>query len=535
MIYIYDTTLRDGGQTRGISFSVKDKIEISKKLDEFGVDYIEAGWPGSNSVDTNFFNSLPQLSHSKFISFGMTSKNIGNDNNNQALEGLNALANPNIEYTCIVGKGSLAHVTNALNISRDANLEIIEKSILHLQSLGVTVFFDAEHFFDGYKIDPSYSIEILKTAQKAGVKWITLCDTNGGTLPWEIYDIISDVKKHIEAEQLGIHCHNDTGNAVANSLMAVRAGVHQIQGTINGIGEKCGNANLTSIIPTLILKMGYKLSISKDQLQELVNLSHFVNDKINFENNIFAPYVGIASFSHKAGLHVSAINKNPSLYEHISPEDIGNTRNILVSNQSGRSNILYHINHLIKNGHKLLENLQDKDISNILKSIEHVESQGYSYENCDASLTVLIYKVLNILPKWFSLSKFEIHDKKFWDPQSNTYQVTSFANILLSIENKSVTAIEEGNGPVNALNNALKQSLKQVFDLENVHLADYKVRIINSKSGTSATTRVLIDMHNAKENIYWTSLGVSSNIINASYDAIQDGIIYFLIVNKLCK
>jgi len=521
-VYLYDSTLRDGAQTSTVNFSVQNKIDIAKMLDKIGIDFIEGGWPGANPIDDEFFLKLPTLQKSQFVAFGMTRRvnsSAGNDN------ALNALINSPAKSICIVGKSWDFHLTHALHISEQENLAMISESIKHIVNRKKVAMFDAEHFFDGYKANSKFALNVIKTAFEAGARWIILCDTNGGTLPSEIKSIIAEVVKIIPGENLGIHCHNDTGNAVANSICAVEAGVRQVQGTINGLGERCGNANLTSIIPTLGLKMGYDIGIPESNLKNLVKVSRFLDEILNKESDKFAPYVGKYAFAHKGGLHVSAVAKNASSYEHIDPEKVGNQRQIMVSNQAGRSNIISRLKEigLIKNE----ENLGDK-ISDLVNIVKDLETQGYAYDSADASFEILAKKSLSIVPNFFELVSFNVVDERSHGKNGEIITMAE-AKIKIKIGNKISMAISKGNGPVNALDKALRKALSHKYPiLKNIKLSDYKVRILTPYDGTQAITRVQIESCNEKGEV-WTTIGVSKNIIDASFRALHDSMTYCLI------
>lgn len=519
-IYLYDSTLRDGGQTSTVNFGVRDKQEIAKKLDEICIDYIEGGWPGANPTDDEFFADLPKLRNSKFSAFGMTKKvDISAENDN----GLNSLINSDASSVCIVGKAWDFQLKHALQISEDDNLKIISESISHIAKKDKEAMFDAEHFFDGYKSNKEFSLKVIKTAFEAGARWIVLCDTNGGTLPSEIKQIIQEVIKHIPGENLGIHCHNDTGNAVANSLMAVEAGVRQVQGTINGLGERCGNANLTSIIPTLKLKMGYELSVSDENLKNLTKVSHFLDDLLNKERDNFAPYVGKFAFAHKGGLHVSAVAKNPESYEHVNPKKVGNDRLIMVSNQAGRSNIISRLKEL---NIEISENTKTSQVADLVNRVKELEAKGYAYDSADASFEILARKSLSVVPKFFELLSFRTIDERRFNAKGDLI-VVSEATVKIKIDDEIILKVSEGNGPVNAIDNALKQCLlKKYPNIKNLALIDYKVRILTPSDGTKAITRVQIQSTDGVNK--WTTIGVSQNIVDASFEALNDSITYKL-------
>jgi len=526
-IYIYDTMLRDGIQTQGVDVSVLDKQEISQQLDDLGIDYIEGGWPGANPTDDAFFAKLPKLKKSKIVAFGMTRK-IGRSAENDP--GLNALLNTGVKSVCIVGKASEAHAKNALHISLKENLSMISDSISYLSKKGAEVIFDAEHFFDGYKSNAKYSLEVVKAAYEAGARWVVLCDTNGGTLPHEIDEIVRKVVKEVPGSHLSIHCHNDTENAVANSIAAVRAGVRQVQGTINGWGERCGNANLITLMATLKLKMGYDVGVSKAGLKKLTELSHSLEDRLNKPRYRHAAYVGASAFAHKGGLHVSAVVKDPGLYEHIDPELIGNERLMLVSDQAGKANIINRIKTL---GIKLNLEVEEtqKKISALVKEVKEREKQGYSYDSADASFELLARRVLGKVPEFYDLRSFRVIDERRWNAKGKLI-TNSEAKVKMSLGGKELMEIAEGNGPVNALNKALKKALTWKYkELDDIRLVDYKVRIIKPEEGTGAITRVQIETAD-NDGDRWTTIGVSANIIDASYNALYDSFIYKLLRSK---
>jgi 2-isopropylmalate synthase len=514
-IFLYDSTLRDGAQTSTVNFTYQNKIAIAKVLDDLGIDYIEGGWPGANPTDDNFFSQLPTLANSQFVAFGMTRRSGVSAANDPAL---NALTNSLANAVCIVGKSWDFHLKHALNIDENENRSMITQSLQHIITKNKTAMFDAEHFFDGYKANPQFALDVIISAYKAKARWIILCDTNGGTLPSEIKQIVSEVIQHIPGSHLGIHCHNDTGNAVANSLAAVEAGVCQIQGTINGLGERCGNANLISLIPTLGLKMGYDLG--KVNLKNLVKTSRFLDEILNQASNDFAPYVGKFAFAHKGGLHVSAVAKNPASYEHIDPQLIGNQRQILVSDQAGRSNIIARLKSLG------IDSTADK-INNLVDLVKQREAIGYSYDTADASFALLARNFLQQVPNFFELINFQVIDEKR-SIGNGKFTTHSEARIKIKFANKTLLTVAEGNGPVNALDKALRKALLRRYPiLKNTTLVDYKVRILSPNNGTRAITRVQIQFQN-NGNI-WTTIGVAENILDASFLALQDGIFYQLL------
>jgi 2-isopropylmalate synthase len=520
-VYLYDSTLRDGAQTSTVNFGVRDKIEIAKTLDSLGIDYIEGGWPGANPTDDEFFSNLPKLKKSQFSAFGMTRRS-GISASNDA--GLNALINSDVKSVCIVGKTWDFHLKHALHIEEEENLKMISDSIKHIVEKKKEAMFDAEHFFDGYKANSKFALRAAKTSFEAGARWVVLCDTNGGTLPSEISKIVKEVTKIIPGENLGIHCHNDTGNAVANSLVAVESGVRQVQGTLNGLGERCGNANLVSIIPTLMLKMRYDVGISDDQLKNLVHASHFLDDLLNKERDKFAPYVGKYAFAHKGGLHVSAVAKNPTSYEHIEPEKVGNERLIMISDQAGRSNILSRLKDM---GLELRDEVKASQITDLVNKVKELEGKGYAYDAADASFEILAKKSLSVVPNFFDLVGFRVLDERKFDAKGRVVTIAE-ATIKIKIGNKITLAVAEGNGPVNALDKALRKSLSRKYPvLKDVRLTDYKVRILTPSDGTQAITRVQIESADSAGN-KWTTIGVSENIVDASFRALHDSITYRL-------
>ncbi len=521
-IYIFDTTLRDGAQTEGVDFSIEDKNKIAQVLSEIGVDYLEGGWPGANPVDTKFFSNPPKMKKTLFTAFGMTKKTGRSADNDP---GLASLMNANTSTVCVVGKSWDFHVQVALGIKNEENLENIKETTKHFVKNNKEFLFDAEHFFDGYKANPEYAVNCLKQAYDNGARWVVLCDTNGGTLPNEIREIVSKVSKIIPGKNLGIHAHNDTENAVANSLAAVECGVRQIQGTINGLGERCGNANLMSIIPNLTLKKSFsdrfEINIKKEKLPSLTDCSRLLDEILNRKPNKNMAYVGASAFSHKGGLHVSAVKKDPKTYEHIDPKLIGNHRNIIISNQSGRSNI---ISRLEKYGVKI--DSQDSKVQKILDEVKDREFSGYSYDGADASFELLANRLLGKVPEYLKVKSYDVNVSKSKKIQTN-------AKVVFLIDGKEIECFGEGNGPVNALDNAIRSNFKKVTKYYNffadLKLLDYKVRILNT--GTEATTRVLIESTD-NSGISWFTVGVSPNIIEASFKALIDSLDYKLFKEK---
>ena len=518
-VYIYDTTLRDGAQTQGVDFSSADKVAIAKELDRLGVDYVEGGWPGANPTDDAFFASPPELKNARLAAFGMT-RRAGRSTENDP--GLNAILDVKTDAVCMVGKTWDFHVDVALNISNDENIAMIRDSVAMARTRKDEVMFDAEHFFDGYKANSTFAIECIKAAYEAGARWIVLCDTNGGTLPHEIEEIVTDVVKIVPGDHLGIHCHDDTGNAVACSQAAVRAGVRQVQGTLNGLGERCGNANLISIIPSLVLKMGYETNVSNEQLGYLTHISRMVDERLSRASNHGAPYVGERAFAHKGGLHVSAIEKDPQCYEHINPEVVGNNRHIVVSDQAGRSNILARFREI-----GLEVDPKNPKISLLVDEVKEQEFAGYAYDGAEASFELLARRALGEVPEYFKLASFRVIDERRWNARGELITLSE-ATVRLEANHDQTMAVAEGNGPVNALDAALRQVLIPLYPvLEDMELIDYKVRILTPGEGTRAVTRVMIESADAS-GAHWSTVGVSPNVIDASYNALRDAIVFKL-------
>jgi 2-isopropylmalate synthase len=520
-VYLYDSSLRDGAQARGIDFTVADKLAIARQLDSFGIDYIEGGWPGANPNDDAFFAEPPKLKRATLTAFGMTrraGRSAAND------PGLQDLLNADTKSICLVGKAWDHQVKAALGISTKENLRMIIESLSHIAKAKREAIFDAEHFFDGYKSNPEYALEVAKAAHDAGARWIVLCDTNGGSLPHEIGEIVAKVVSIVPGMHLGIHCHNDTDNAVANSVAAVQAGVRQVQGTINGIGERCGNANLISIIPNLTLKLGFTTGVSKEKLEQLTHLSRFMDDRLNRAPNQHAPYVGAAAFAHKGGLHVSAMAKDSSSYEHISPEQVGNKRIILVSDKSGKSNIVSRLKQL-----GLDKEAEDERIPDVVKEIKDREKMGYAYDDADASFELLVRRKLGTVPQFFELVSFRVIDERRYNAKGKLITMSeATVKVRIDGEEHTTMTVAEGNGPVNALDAALRKALIPTYkQLKKMQLSDYKVRILTPQEATAALTRVLIESRDDRGHI-WNTIGVSHNVIDASFNALHDSIIYTL-------
>ena len=517
-IYLYDSTLRDGQQTQGIDFSVGDKLAIARELDHLGIDYIEAGWPGANPTDDAVFAAAPTLQRARLVAFGMTRRPGRPAADDPGLARLLASQAPAI---CLVGKTWDFHVTVALRTTLDENLAMIEDSLAYCQAAGREVLFDAEHFFDGYKANPDYALACLEAARRGGARWLVLCDTNGGTLPHEVEQIVGAVAQHIPGDQLGIHCHNDTDNAVANSLAAVRAGARQVQGTLNGLGERCGNANLISLAPTLMLKLGYATGLDADDLAHLTHASHFVDERLNRTPNRHAPYVGENAFAHKGGLHVSAVEKDPRSYEHVAPEQVGNHRKILVSDQAGRANVLALLDEV-----GLALAADDPRVGQLVELVKARELEGYTYDGAEASFELLARGLLEGLPEYFVLDTYRVIDeRRLTEGQLVTL---SEATMKVRVGGRLHMTVAEGNGPVHALDLALRQALLAAYPaLTELQLTDYKVRILESAAGTGAVTRVMLECSDASRR-RWTTVGASSNVIEASWQALSDAIVYKL-------
>lgn len=520
-IYLYDTTLRDGAQMNGVDFTLHDKKVVADLLDNLGLDYIEGGYPGANPTDTAFFSDY-KPPHATFTAFGMT-RRPGRSASNDP--GLAALLDAHADAICLVAKSWDYHVRVALETTPEENLAAIRDSVAAAKSKGREVLVDCEHFFDGYKANPDYALACAKAAYESGARWVVLCDTNGGTLPHEVERIVGETVKHIPGSHIGIHVHNDTEQAVANSLAAVRAGARQIQGTLNGIGERCGNANLTSIIPTLKLKPEFaerfETGISDAQLRSLAAVSRKLDDMLNRAPDRHAPYVGDSAFATKAGIHASAILKDPATYEHVAPENIGNCRHVLVSDQGGRSNLLSELERI---GLAVARN--DSRIGRLLDEVKEREAAGYAYESADASFELLARRALGEVPDYFDVEQFDVNVEQRYNAVGKRVTV-AMAVVKLKVGHETLISAGEGNGPVNALDVALRKDLgKYQKYIAGLKLVDYRVRILNS--GTEAVTRVLIESED-ENGARWTTIGVSPNIIDASFQALMDSIIYKLV------
>jgi 2-isopropylmalate synthase len=519
-LYLFDTTLRDGAQTNGVDFTLADKLAIARMLDELGVDYVEAGYPGANPIDTSLFAERRPLK-AKVTAFGMT-RRPGRSASNDP--GLAALLAAEADAVCFVAKSSDYHVRVALETSAEENLASIRDSVCAAKAKGREVLLDCEHFFDGCKANPPYALACARAAYDAGARWVVLCDTNGGTLPHEVEQIVGEVCQQIPGDHVGIHAHNDTEQAVANSFAAVRAGARQIQGTLNGLGERCGNANLVSIIPTLKLKAEYaerfEIGVSDAALGQIVRVSRALDDLLNRAANRHAPYVGESAFATKAGIHASAIMKEPATYEHVAPERVGNKRKLLVSDQSGRSNLIAELERI-----GLAVDRDDPRLSRLLDAVKEREALGYAYESADASFELLARRLLGKVPRYFDVEKFDVNVEQRINAKGERVTV-SMAVVKVKVGDEALISAAEGNGPVNALDLALRKDLgKYQSYIAGLELTDYRVRILNT--GTQAVTRVLIESAD-EDGDHWTTVGVSANIIDASFQALMDSIVYKL-------
>jgi 2-isopropylmalate synthase len=518
-VYIYDSTLRDGAQTHGVDFSAADKAAITRELDAIGFDYVEGGWPGANPTDDSFFKSLPETTRGRIAAFGMT-RRAGRSAENDP--GLQAVVRSGAPVVTLVGKSWDFQCKVALGIELDENVRMIADSIAHAATVAEEVMFDSEHFFDGYKANPSFALDCIKAAYEAGARWVVLCDTNGGTLPHEVYDIVSEVVKVVPGANVGIHCHNDTENAVANSLAAVRAGARQVQGTLNGLGERCGNANLITIIPTLMLKMGMTTGLTETDLQGLTRLSRSLDARLNRVPSKEAAYVGERAFAHKGGLHVSAVAKDPKCYEHVDPESVGNKRLILVSNQAGMSNLLARFDEI-----GMEVDRKDPRLSRLIELVKEREFEGYAYDGAWASFELLARRMLEDVPEYFKVDSFRVIDERRWNAKGQLITLSE-AIAKLTVQGERSMTVAEGDGPVNALDACLRKLLLPYYpQLSDLRLVDFKVRILNPEAATAAVTRVTIESADGS-GVRWTTVGVSENLIDASFEALSDSINYKL-------
>lgn len=520
-LYLFDTTLRDGAQMNGVDFTLHDKLTIAKMLDGLGIDYIEGGYPGANPTDTELFGEQRNIG-AAFTAFGMT-RRPGRSTSNDP--GLATLLAAQADAICFVAKAWDYHVRVALETTEEENLASIRDSVQAAKDKGREVLVDCEHFFDGYKANSGYALACAKAAHEAGARWVVLCDTNGGTLPHEIEAIVGEVVKQVPGDHVGIHAHNDTEQAVANSLAAVRAGARQIQGTLNGLGERCGNANLVSLIPTLKLKPEFsdkfQIAVSDEKLKTLAHASRAIDEMLNRAPNRHAPYVGESAFATKAGIHASAIAKDPATYEHVLPTLVGNERKILVSDQAGRSNVLSELERI-----GLTVDKQDARVTRLLEEVKEREAAGFAYEAADASFELLARRILGRVPEYFAVEKFDVSVEQRINALGQRVTV-SMAIVKVKVGEESLISAAEGNGPVNALDVALRKDLgKYQKYIGGLELTDYRVRILNG--GTEAVTRVLIESRD-ETGERWTTIGVSPNIIDASFQALMDSIVYKLV------
>ncbi len=519
-IWIYDTTLRDGTQREGLSVSIEDKLRIARRLDRLGVPFIEGGWPGANPKDVQFFWQLQEepLQQAEIVTFCSTRRPYSKAVDETMLQAILAAGT---HWVTIFGKSWDLHVTEGLKTTLAENLEMIRDTIEYLQSQGRRVIYDAEHWFDGYKQNPEYALQTLEVVVASGAEWIVLCDTNGGTLPHEVTQIVADVATFLpQNTQLGIHTHNDGELAVANALAAVMAGANMVQGTINGYGERCGNANLCSLIPNLQLKLGYDC-MGTEQISQLTEASRFISEVVNLAPDEHAPFVGRSAFAHKGGIHVSAVERNPLTYEHIQPEQVGNCRRIVISEQSGVSNVLAKARSF---GMEL--DKHHPTTRKILERLKELESEGYQFEAAEASFELLMREALGSRQRFFEIKGFQVH----CDLAKGKENTNALATVKITVNGQHILEAAEAIGPVAALDKALRKALVNFYpEIAAFELADYKVRILNGHTGTAATTRVLLESRNNQQR--WTTVGVSNNILEASYQAVVEGLEYGLLLN----
>ncbi|MBD2069278.1 citramalate synthase [Leptolyngbya sp. FACHB-671] len=529
-LWIYDTTLRDGAQREGLALSLEDKLRIAHQLDRLGVPFIEGGWPGANPKDVQFFWQLQEepLTQAEVVAFCSTRRPGKAAADDPMLQPILAAGT---RWVTVFGKSWDMHVTEGLQTSLEENLAMIQDTGEFFRSQERRVIYDAEHWFDGYKRNPEYALKTLEAAIAGGAEWLVLCDTNGGTLPHEVAQVVQTVKGAIAAftpnpPQIGIHTHNDSGTAVANAIAAVMEGAEMVQGTINGYGERCGNANLCTLIPNLQLKLGYDC-VSQAQLAQLTDSSRLISEVVNLAPDDHAPFVGLSAFAHKGGIHVSAVERNPLTYEHIQPDLIGNRRRIVISDQAGLSNVLAKARSFGINLDK-----QDPTCRQILQRLKALESEGYQFEAAEASFELLMREALGKREPWFDLRGFQVHSDMTCHTQS--CQTHSLATVRVSVGNQELLEVAEGNGPVSALDAALRKALMNFYPvIAEFHLTDYKVRILDSTLGTSAKTRVLLESSNGQQR--WTTVGVSPNILDASCQAVVEGLEYGLLLQNQAK
>ncbi|MBR0798876.1 citramalate synthase [Bradyrhizobium jicamae] len=521
-LYLFDTTLRDGAQTNGVDFTLQDKQVIAKMLDELGIDYVEGGYPGANPTDTEFFSTRPAFDHARFTAFGMTRRPGRSASNDPGLAGI---LDAKADAICFVAKSSAYQVRVALETSNEENLASIRDSVVAARALGREVMVDCEHFFDGYKENRDYALACARAAYESGARWVVLCDTNGGTMPHEVETIVGDVVRHVPGANVGIHAHNDTEQAVANSLAAVRAGARQIQGTLNGLGERCGNANLCSLIPTLRLKGEFadrfEIGVTAEKMATLVKVSRTLDDMLNRAPNRHAAYVGESAFVTKTGIHASAVLKDPQTYEHVSPGSVGNHRKVLVSDQAGRSNVMAELDRA-----GIAYDRSDPRLTRLVEELKEREATGFAYESANASFELLARRTLGKVPEYFKVEQFDVNVEQRYN--ANGQRVTvALAVVKVDVAGERLISAAEGNGPVNALDVALRKDLgKYQKYIDGLKLIDYRVRILNG--GSEAVTRVLIESED-ETGESWTTVGVSPNIIDASFQALMDSLVYKLV------
>lgn len=523
-VELFDTTLRDGSQTAGINFSAEDKVRIAERLAEFNIDWIEGGWPGASPKDSQFFELMRNRSwtHTQLIAFGSMAR-PGTPARED--KGLKYLAESGADGACVFGKSWDLHVTKALGISLEDNLALVKDTISWLKTKLPKVFFDAEHFFDGYRHNPEYALEVLKAAHSGGADGLVLCDTNGGSIPYTVGQVVAAVIAEFPNTTIGIHAHNDSELAVANSIAAVRVGATMVQGTINGVGERCGNANLVSIIPILKLKMGLDCGINDERLTQLGSLSRFVNEMANRLPWQHQPFVGLNSFAHKGGIHVSAIRKDSRLYEHIDPALVGNERLILVSDQAGKSTVQLKMAEM---GLDVDLDPEDPGVREAIRKVKELEHRGFAYEGAEASFQLLLLKSMNRFQRYFELERFRVVDEK----KGHDDEPVSEVSVTLHVGPNQTSTSARGNGPVNAMDNALREALIPFYpSLTSMRLTDFKVRVLTTHQATRATVRVLIESTDGHSK--WGTVGVSANMVDASYQALVDAIEYKLMLDKV--
>jgi 2-isopropylmalate synthase len=524
-VYLYDTTLRDGAQTRGIDFSARDKLVITNHLDDLGIDYIEGGWPGANPTDDYYFEHFPKVKNAKIVAFGMTRK-PGHSTQNDPI--LAAVLNSGAQYVQLFGKAWDFQVDLVLNTTLEENLAMVYESIMYARTKVSEVHFIGEHFFDGYKHNPDYAKKVIQAAHEAGAEWLSLADTNGGTLPDEIYRIVCDLKEFLPDAKFGIHCHNDTENAIANSLAALRAGARLVQGCLNGYGERCGNTNLISLIATLALKTDYTIGVTSENLKKLTYISREVDERVNQAPNAQAAYVGKSAFSHKGGVHGSAVKRNAKLYEHVEPNLVGNERFLVISQQAGKATIKSYLSDLGVEG-----DISDEQIVDLIEEVKDREFSGYFYDGAEASFKLLVLYKLGQVPNYFNLISYTVVEEKRTELSGDPFQ-TSKVMVRLQVGDDEFSAEAEGYGPIHAMDLALREALSPVYSsLGHIKLVDYKVRVLTPREGASAVARVVIDSMD-EQGHQWSTVGVSKDILDASFEALFDSMVYKLLRTGIC-